>query len=101
MEDEFAFAEPLRPIRPGRLQRAHAWASRGRFARAKEFLFFAVPGSLAVLSAFELNIHRWLSDPLALLLGLCGALAIGFGMLPPIQSPTPKLVNPRSKRRQD
>lgn len=101
MDDEFAFAEPLRATRPGPLQKAHAWASRGRFARVKEFLLFAVPGALLALLAFELNIHRWLNDPLALLLGFCGVLAIGFGLLPPIHRPAPKPVNPRSKRRQD
>lgn len=98
MEEEFAFAEPMRPTRPGPLQKAHAWASRGRFARAKELLLFGVPGVLLVLAAFELNTYHWLNDPLALMLGLCGLLVAGFGFLPPIRRPGPEPVNPRSKR---
>lgn len=100
MEDEFAFAEPLRPMRPGPLQKAHAWASRGRFARVKEFLLFGVPGALLVLTAIELNRHGWLNDPLSLMLGFCGVLVVAFGLLPPIQRPKPAPANPKSKRAQ-
>lgn len=98
MDEEFAFAEPLRPTPPGPLQRAHAWASRGRFARVKEFLLFGVPGALLAIAAFEMNLHHWLSDPLALMLGLCGLMIVGFGLLPPIRRPPSEPVNPKSKR---
>lgn len=100
MDEEFAFAEPLRPTPPGPLQKAHAWASRGRFARVKEALLFGVPGALLALAAFELNLHQWLNDPLALLLGFCGLIVIGFGLLPPIRRPKPEPINPKSKRGQ-
>ena len=100
MDDEFAFAEPPRPTRPGPLQKAHAWATRGRFARVKELLLFAVPGIVVVFAAFELNVHRWLNDPLSLLLGFCGVLTIGFGLLPPLPPTPPRATNPRSKRPQ-
>lgn len=98
MDEEFAFAEPLRPAPPGPLQKAHAWANRGRFARVKEVLLFGVPGALLTLAAFELNLHHWLNDPLALMLGFCGVLIIGFGLLPPIRRPAAEPVNPKSKR---
>lgn len=100
MDDEFAFAQPLRPTRPGPLQKAHAWATRGRYPRLREFLLFAIPGAAIVLSAYLLHSRSWLSDPLAFLLGLCGALSLGFGFLPPIRRPIPKQANPKSRRAQ-
>lgn len=97
-DDEFAFAEPLRPMRPGLVQKAYAWARRGRFARAKEIMLFGAPGALLIWAAYVLNARAWLSDPLSLMLGLCGVLCAGFGLLPPVQRPEPVKTNPKSKR---
>ena len=84
-DDEFAFAEPLRPTRPGPLERAYRRFSTGRFRRRRERLFFGVPGLPIVAGAFALNVRGWLNDPLALMLGLVGLCVFGFGLLPPHQ----------------
>lgn len=99
-DDEFAFAAPLRPTRPGPLQKAYAWATRGRFARAREIALFGAPGALVTWAAYALDARGWLSDPLALMTGLGGVLCAAFGLLPPVRRPEPPLANPKSKRAQ-
>ena len=93
-----ALAAPLRRGPPGTFERAHAWATRGRYARLKEAAFFLVPGAIVVILAWGLNVHAWLRDPFALLLGFCGVLYGGFGLLPPIHQEEPPAPNPKSRR---
>ena len=97
-EDEFAFAEPFRPRPPGPFERAYRRFTAGRFRRAKEAAFFGLPGLATLVAAYELNLHAFLNDPLALLLGSCGVLVIGFGLLPPHERPPPPAPHPKSKR---
>ena len=99
-DEEMPFAAPFRRGRPGPFERAHAWATRGRHVRLKEAAFFMVPGALVALLAWELNVHAWLRDPLALLLGFCGVLYGGFGLLPPVRREAPPAPNPKSRRGQ-
>ncbi|MHB8605648.1 MAG: hypothetical protein ACYDCK_10380 [Thermoplasmatota archaeon] len=96
MGDE-GFPQPITGP-PTALQKLHTWFAAHKFGRLLEFLFWAVPGAIVTLVAYESIQRGWMATPLALILGLIGVSLIGFGALPQHKPPAPPPPNPKSLR---